>query len=128
MLDRLVTNRAMASPRGRRAGDLVQDAHPTRTSETFMSPYDQDLPQNPANHAPLTPLAFIQRAAEVYPDRLAVVHGDLRRTWGQTMIVNPWGKLLAERANDAGVVTANCDWEMMQEMRQQLPALGHRRL
>ena len=44
------------------------------------------------------------------------------------MIVNPWGKLLAERANDAGVVTANCDWEMMQEMRQQLPALGHRRL
>ncbi|ARU06738.1 acyl-CoA synthetase [Comamonas serinivorans] len=49
-----------------------------------MSPYDQDLPQNPANHAPLTPLAFIQRAAEVYPDRLAVVHGDLRRTWGQT--------------------------------------------
>ena len=55
-------------------------------------------------------------------------HENGRRTWGQTMIVNPWGKLLAERANDAGVVTANCDWEMMQEMRQQLPALGHRRL
>ena len=55
-------------------------------------------------------------------------HESGRRTWGQTMIINPWGKLLAERAVDAGVVTANCDWDMMQEMRQQLPALGHRRL
>ncbi len=46
--------------------------------------FDTDLPRNEANFAPLTPLAFIQRAAEVYPDRLAVVHGPLRRTWGET--------------------------------------------
>ncbi|MBA4327804.1 MAG: acyl-CoA synthetase [Polaromonas sp.] len=47
-----------------------------------MSPiFDQDLPRNAANHAPLSPLSFIARSAEVYPNRLAVVHGGLRRSW-----------------------------------------------
>ena len=45
--------------------------------------FDQDLPRNEANFAPLSPLSFIERAAEIYPQRLAVVHGDLRRTWSQ---------------------------------------------
>lgn len=49
-----------------------------------MSIYDQDLPRNEANFAALTPLTFIERTAEVYPERLAVVHGDLRQTWAQT--------------------------------------------
>jgi fatty-acyl-CoA synthase len=45
--------------------------------------YEQALPRNEANFAPLSPLSFIERTAEVYPDRLAVVHGDLRRSWRQ---------------------------------------------
>jgi fatty-acyl-CoA synthase len=45
--------------------------------------FEQDLPRNEANHAPLTPLSFIERTAEVYPQRLAVIHGDLRRTWAE---------------------------------------------
>ena len=49
-----------------------------------MSIFDQGLPRNEANFAPLSPLGFIERAAEVYPDRLAVVHGPLRQTWRQT--------------------------------------------
>ena len=43
--------------------------------------FDQDLGPNEANYAPLSPLSFIARTAEVYPQRLAVVHGDLRRNW-----------------------------------------------
>ncbi|WP_054255743.1 acyl-CoA synthetase [Paenacidovorax caeni] len=50
----------------------------------MTSMYDQHLPRNEANHAPLSPLAFIERTAEVYPDRLAIVHGELRQTWGET--------------------------------------------
>ena len=50
----------------------------------MTSIFDSDLPRNPANTAPLTPLAFIARTAEVYPERLAIVHGALRQTWGQT--------------------------------------------
>ena len=45
--------------------------------------FDQDLPRNEANFAPLSPLSFIERTAEIYPQRLAVVHGGLRRTWSQ---------------------------------------------
>ena len=46
--------------------------------------YDQNLSRNAANHAPLSPLSFIERTAEVYPERLAIVHGELRQTWAQT--------------------------------------------
>ncbi len=50
----------------------------------MTSMYDTHLDRNGANHAPLTPISFIERAAKVYPDRLAIVHGDLRQTWAQT--------------------------------------------
>ena len=48
------------------------------------NPYSFGLDKTPANYAVLTPLSFIQRSAEVYPDRLAVVHGARRYTWAQT--------------------------------------------
>ena len=50
----------------------------------MTSIYDRDLPRNEANFAPISPLSFIERTAEVYPDRLAIVHGALRQTWAQT--------------------------------------------
>ena len=46
--------------------------------------YDQGLPQTPANHVALTPLSFIARAAQVYPQRAAVIHGALTRNWRDT--------------------------------------------
>ncbi len=48
------------------------------------NPYERGLEKNPANYAPLSPLGFIERAAAVYPDRIAVVHGNLRRSWAET--------------------------------------------
>jgi fatty-acyl-CoA synthase len=48
------------------------------------SPYAKDLEKTAANHVALTPLSFIERSAHVYPDRLAVVHGAVRRTWKET--------------------------------------------
>ncbi|TAK86532.1 MAG: acyl-CoA synthetase [Betaproteobacteria bacterium] len=49
-----------------------------------MNPFSRDLDKNPANFAPLTPLSFIERAAYVYPNRLAVVHGAQRYSWKET--------------------------------------------
>ena len=49
-----------------------------------MNIYEQDLPKTAANYTALTPVDFIVRAAEVFPNRLAVIHGPLRRTWSQT--------------------------------------------
>lgn len=50
----------------------------------MLHPYEEGLAQREANYVPLTPIDFIARAAEVYGDRLAVVHGDIRRTWRET--------------------------------------------
>ena len=47
-----------------------------------MAAADYDaLPRQPANHQPLTPLLFLERAAQVYPENTAVVHGALRRSY-----------------------------------------------
>jgi fatty-acyl-CoA synthase len=43
--------------------------------------YDSGLARNAANHQPLTPLLFLERAAQIFPDHLAVVHGALRRPY-----------------------------------------------
>jgi fatty-acyl-CoA synthase len=53
-------------------------------NETKVSIFDQDLPQTSANHAAISPLSFIERTAEVYPHRLAIVHGELRQDWAST--------------------------------------------
>jgi fatty-acyl-CoA synthase len=50
----------------------------------MTSIFDQDLPRTEANFAAISPLSFIERTAEVYPDRLAIVHGERRQTWGET--------------------------------------------
>jgi fatty-acyl-CoA synthase len=46
-----------------------------------VSPYDRDLDRNPANFQPLTPLTFLARTATVFPERVAIIHGDLRRSY-----------------------------------------------
>ena len=46
--------------------------------------YQRDLDKNPANYAPLTPLSFLERAAQVYPDRVSVIHGDRQYRWKET--------------------------------------------
>ena len=48
-----------------------------------MSIFDQDLDQQPANHVPLSPVSFLTRTAQIYPDRIAVIHGDRRITYAQ---------------------------------------------
>ena len=46
--------------------------------------YDQGLDRCDANFVALSPLSFIERTAAIYPDRPAVVHGAVRRTWAET--------------------------------------------
>src|SRR6478735_634703 len=42
------------------------------------------LDRTPANHVPLTPLNFLDRAALAHPDRTAIIHGEHRQSWRQT--------------------------------------------
>ncbi|GEO98111.1 acyl-CoA synthetase [Methylobacterium haplocladii] len=55
---------------------------PKSAKTSKKSIYDRDLDRNPANHQPLTPLTYLDRAARTFPEHIAVIHGDLRRAYG----------------------------------------------
>lgn len=55
-------------------------------------------------------------------------HVNGRQTHGHSMIVDPWGKVVAERAGEPGVVLAEIDPAFQERMRTSLPALEHRRI
>ena len=63
--------------------------------------YDRDFDRNAANFQPLTPLAFLERAAHVFPDRLAIAHGALRRNYRD---FHARGKKLASALAKRGIV------------------------
>jgi nitrilase len=55
-------------------------------------------------------------------------HENGRSTWGHSLIVDPWGEVLACRDDGEGVVCAEVDASRIASVRTQLPALAHRRL
>jgi nitrilase len=65
-------------------------------------------------------LAFVAAAAQ------GGRHDNGRRTWGHSMLIDPWGQVLAVRPEGAGVVTAELDAAELHQRRQQLPSLEHR--
>lgn len=65
-------------------------------------------------------LAFVAAAAQ------GGLHDNGRRTWGHSMLVGPWGQVLAEQGQGPGVVLAELDAQRLEDLRAQLPALTHR--
>ncbi len=53
-------------------------------------------------------------------------HENGRRTWGHSMLVDPWGRIVAERDEGEGVVVGGIDPQRLAEVRENLPALKHR--
>ena len=53
-------------------------------------------------------------------------HENGRRTWGHSMVVDPWGAVLQSRDEGPGVVLADLDGARLAQVRAQLPALDHR--
>ena len=65
-------------------------------------------------------LAYVVAAAQ------GGLHENGRRTWGHSMVVGPWGEVLAAQAEGPGVVMGEVLANRLQEIRQRLPALNHR--
>ena len=72
-LSRLEDRRFSLAQSRRLAARYDRVEAPWSSSPMSVSPYDRDLDRNPANFQPLTPLTFLERAAAVFPDRLAIV-------------------------------------------------------
>jgi nitrilase len=68
----------------------------------------------------------VENMAYVIAPAQGGVHENRRRTWGHSMIVDPWGTRLAQRDEGPGVVLAELDREHLAQVRLQLPALEHR--
>ncbi len=52
-------------------------------------------------------------------------HQDGRETFGHSLIIDPWGKILAEGGVDPGVITATLDLSLVDEVRGKIPSLAH---
>jgi len=68
----------------------------------------------------------IENLAWVIAPAQGGTHASGRRTWGHTMIVDPWGTVRAELAEGPGVIVADIDPAFQAEARASLPALRHR--
>lgn len=53
-------------------------------------------------------------------------HENGRRTWGHSMLIDPWGEIVAQCESGAGVVSGALDARRLAEVRRSLPALAHR--
>ena len=69
----------------------------------------------------------VENQAYVIAPAQGGVHENGRRTWGHSMVIDPWGEVLAVRAEGDGVVLAELDVARIAAVRTQLPALTHRR-
>ena len=70
----------------------------------------------------------IENQAYVIASAQGGVHENGRRTWGHSMVIDPWGQVMAMQAEGPGVVLADIDLERLRSVREQLPSLQHRRL
>ena len=55
-------------------------------------------------------------------------HVQGRRSYGRSLIIDPWGLVLAQAPDGEGVILAHLDYERLQRCRRELPCLRHRRL
>jgi fatty-acyl-CoA synthase len=87
-----------------------------------LSPNDRDLDRNPANFQPLTPLTFLERSVAVFPDRLAIAHEMVRRSYSAKKLASALAKRGFARGDTFAVVLANAP--AMLESRYGVPMCG----
>jgi nitrilase len=123
---------AVDTPAGRLALSVCYDL---RFPELYRAMAPMDLIAVPSAFTATTGRAHwetllraraIENLAWVIAPAQGGTHPSGRRTHGHSMIVNPWGEVVAERPEGAGVVIADVDPIYTQRMRASLPALTHR--
>jgi len=125
---------AVQSPFGRLALSVCYDV---RFPELYRELGDFDamfvpsaftVPTGAAHWETLLRARAIENQAYVVAPAQGGLHASGRRTYGHTMIVDPWGQVLAVRPEGEGVLLAEIDTDRVQEVRASLPAIANRRL
>ncbi|MDZ7602133.1 MAG: acyl-CoA synthetase [Hoeflea sp.] len=91
------------------------------------NPYETDLDRNPANYQPLTPLAHLERAALIHPDRTAIIHGAMRVSYRSFLerskrLANALAALGIGKGDTVSVMLSNTP--AMLEAHHGVPMLG----
>jgi deaminated glutathione amidase len=98
-------------------------------AEVLAVPAAFTVPTGEAHWQVLLKARAIETGAFVLAAAQGGTHENGRRTYGHSLIVDPWGRILAERANDTpGIVSADLDLGSVREARRRLPALANRRV
>ena len=117
---------AVESPFGRLALSVCYDV---RFPELYRGLGEFDLmfvpsaftvPTGAAHWETLLRARAIENKAYVVAPAQGGTHASGRKTWGHSMIVDPWGEILASRAEGEGVVLAEVDSERLQDVRRRL--------
>lgn len=70
----------------------------------------------------------IENTSYVFAPAQTGLHGKNRRTWGHAMLIDPWGKVIANAKTEPGIAYADIEPQKLKEVRDQIPSLRHRRL
>ena len=125
---------ALDSPFGRLALSICYDVRfpelyrALGSFDVMFVPSAFTVPTGRAHWEILLRARAVENQAYVVAPAQAGLHPSGRRTYGHTMVVDPWGDVLAEREDGEGVVLAEIDTERIREVRRSLPALLNRRL
>ena len=125
---------AIASPFGRLALSICYDV---RFPELYRSLGEFDVmfvpsaftvPTGRAHWDVLLRARAVENQAYVVAPAQGGLHDSGRRTYGHSMIVDPWGEVIAQRAEGEGLVLGEIDLERIREVREALPALANRKM
>jgi fatty-acyl-CoA synthase len=85
----------------------------------MSNPFETELDKNAANYTPLSPLSFLKRTAMVYPNRTAVVHGSLKRSYAEMYARS---RQLASALTQRGIGVGDCVAVMAPNIPEMLEA------
>lgn len=76
------------------------------------SPFETNLDQCAANFAALTPISYLERSADIYPDNIATVNGDVRRSWSETrqrchQLASALSKVGVKKGDSVSIIASN---------------------
>jgi len=77
---------------------------------------------------PLLQARAIENTCYVFAPAQTGIHGEKRETYGHSLIIDPWGRVLADGGEEPGVIYAEIDADVLESVRMSIPSLKHRRL
>ena len=95
-------------------------------AQWFVVPAAFTAPTGEAHWEPLLRARAIENLCYMVASAQVGLHANGRRTWGHSMIIDHWGRILASLAEGEGVITAPVDLAKQAEARRKFPALSHR--